>query len=115
MDASGTPVLATGKWYVNPDTTIAYGLMSLLCATPNATIKYTISGGPVSINGVLSSNAGQQVYAPGYNQPCFTPTVQNAASGGGINTQIVIQCSATAPGFAPSDTITFTLPLFYQV
>ena len=115
VDASGTPVLSVGKWYVNPDATIAYGLMSLLCATPNSTIKYTISGGPVAINGVLSSNASQQTYADGTNQPYFTPTVNNAANGGGINTQIIIQCSATAPGFANSDTITFTLPLFYQV
>lgn len=116
VDVSGAPTGNSSGWSVNPIALIPYGALSLACATPGATIKFQVAGGPVLIAGVLTSTGAVQIYAPGTLQPYFTPSMAvNDLSVDALVPNVSVQVSATAPGYAASDKITFTLPLFFQL
>ena len=113
IDASGLPISGFNGWQVNPDLTVAYGVLKLICSTPGATLHFSTTG-PSLKAGVLATVAGNQIFALGSLQPFFTPTAGAVGSTSTqVNNSMAVVAWATAPGYVNSDNITFNLPLFY--
>lgn len=131
VDYSGTPQASsngsgngsTGHYQalVQTNSTCQLGAMSLACATPNATIHFSIyTGGAIAntINraGEISVGAADNVYSPDVAPylalyPGYLGSIHTLATPAEVYPVLIIFAWATAPGVADSDTVQFQIPV----
>lgn len=116
FDAAGEQILnangnvpTSGSAY--PNRFIPFGVLNLKCSTPGAVIHFHTSG-VVFNSGAIIEAAGDWVYAEGTVQPFHGLMLLPPLNIGGLK-GYTLRVSASAPGYADSAAISFSIPLYY--